>query len=255
MALNTLFSDIIWNLDTISFIENHQTLLVNGDKLCFDDRFLQSLMRIVTDDGRQQILAAIEKTYLMTHELLNSYQHSTYLQPYQGTLYQEKVDIADNINHHLSEIESKRDQVIKGLQILSTFERYTMDSSFQIKIKKFISQTINISRKCVTLQKRYSDLCKENTNKPLNYPIDTYTLNSMHMSPMRICGNRTNSLNSYTTLSSSPLILSEMKKGNQEDQQQQYVSAEQDIDQSKANVGNDERDILVKRGGGRIHRG
>ena len=48
-----------------------------------------------------------------------------------------------------------------------------------------------------------------------------------------------------------------MKKGNQEEdhQQQQYVSAEQDIDQSKANVGNDERDILVKRGGGRIHRG
>ena len=43
----------------------------------------------------------------------------------------------------------------------------------------------------------------------------------------------------------SLILLSEMKKGNQEEdqQQQQYVSAEQDIDQSKANVGNDEGEV------------
>jgi hypothetical protein len=155
MALNTLFKDIIWNLDTICSIDNHQTLLVFGDKLNFDDRLFQSIRRAMTDDGRSQIVSAIDKTLTLTNELLTSYKHSNYIQPSIKYTYQEQMDIAENINNNVTEIENKKDNVVTGLQVLSTFERYTSDAAFQIKIKSFIQNINKIYEKCTNLRQIY----------------------------------------------------------------------------------------------------
>ena len=159
MALNTLFHDISWNLDTIKSITNHQTLLVVGDKLNLDDRYIQSIRRSFTFDSRKQILQVIEKTLVSTRELLISYQHSTYLQQSSSThVYQEQIDVAENIYANVQELLHKKDGVLQGLQILATFERYTKDTAFQIKIQNFSKHVQSLHQKCLQLKQRYEKL-------------------------------------------------------------------------------------------------
>jgi hypothetical protein len=163
MALNTLFKDIIWNLDTICSIDNRQTLMVFGDKLNFDDRLFQSIRRAMTDDGRSQIVTVIEKTLTLTNELLTSYKHSNYIQPSMKYTYQEQMDIAENIANNVTEIQNKKDNLIKGLKFLSTFERYKSDAAFQIKIKNFIGKINRIFKKCENLINIYDSIIEKNS--------------------------------------------------------------------------------------------
>jgi hypothetical protein len=161
MSLTTLFKDVAWNLDTVASIDNHQTLLVFGDRLDFDTRVLQSIRRALTDDGRDQILRVIDKSLTLAKEMLVSYQHSVYLQrpiQFHTLLHQEHLDIAETINNQVGELNDKKEKIIQGLTILSTFERYKQDSAFQIKIANFISVVERLCTKCVELQTKYKML-------------------------------------------------------------------------------------------------
>jgi len=170
MALNLIFSDVIWNLETISSLDNHQTLLVFGDKLNFDNRLFQSVRRTFTDDSRTQIASAIEKTLALAKEIFTSYQSCVYMNP--TTLRcQEQDDVADNIVNNLKLLESKKDGFLRGLQILSTFERYKGDPSFQIKIGLFTTNIKALADKCAVLRSKYESLLKQTDSKSLDRSI------------------------------------------------------------------------------------
>ena len=156
MALKTLFQDIMWNLNTLSSIDNHQTLLVTGDKLNFDTRFFQSIRRALSEDGRKNVLNAIEKTLYLSDELLSSYQHSHYLCPGRIPQHEEEKEMANHMLTHILEIESKKEKVIEGLEKLATFERYQADASFQISISNFKNKIHQLYLKCVEIRHKYN---------------------------------------------------------------------------------------------------
>lgn len=53
--LSVIVSDMLLNLDILGSISNHQTLMVDGDRLRFDTRYAQWIRRSVTGDSRAQI--------------------------------------------------------------------------------------------------------------------------------------------------------------------------------------------------------
>jgi hypothetical protein len=150
MSLPTLFGDIMWNLNTIKCLESNQTLMVLGDKLKCETRFIQALFRKMTEDGRVQIVQAISKTCRQTNELLQSYKCSKYLQYKTDT--EEELETRNAMLVNIEAFMEKRDGVIRGLQVLSTFERYKSDPSFQIEIEGFISSINNICERCKSIR-------------------------------------------------------------------------------------------------------
>lgn len=153
MALDTIVSDIMWNLDIIRAITNHQTLMVHGNRLEFDNRVLQWLRRPLTGDSRQQILNAIQNTFTMFEEVLRSYQCNIYIQNPDDYKQAEQSEVIDKIYTHLTGFIERRNEVFNGLEILSTFERYNNDHQFNIRLKS-IKTTINrLYDKCVVMSK------------------------------------------------------------------------------------------------------
>jgi hypothetical protein len=139
MALNIVFDDILWNLDTICRITNHRTLLVTGNRLSLDDRILQGLRRPFTFDSRDSTLDAIANTLNTCREAINSYRFSVYLNP-PPDAYLEQKHVAKTMVGHLQEVLTRQEDVATGLTTLGTFERYIHDTKFQIKMAGFIKQ-------------------------------------------------------------------------------------------------------------------
>ena len=137
MALSAVASDVLLNLDIIGSISNHQTLMVEGDRLRFDTRYIQWARRTLTGDSREQIKAAIEKTLLTCEELLHSYQCNTYVVcPETAKIQHEQAMIVTAIADTLSNIVTRKAKVMAGLEIPSTFERYTHDPEFRIQMTR-----------------------------------------------------------------------------------------------------------------------
>jgi hypothetical protein len=188
MALNTVVNDILWNLDTIGSINNHQTLLVTGDRLNFDTRYMQFIRRPFTGDSRDQILNTVEKTFKLFEEVLHSYQCNHYLNPQAKHIHQEQVEIADNIVNNIYALKERKDAVIQGLTTLSTFERYNDDSGFKIKMKGFMERIVKLYAKCESIQQRITsrlpNACGPNTQSSCCYqvPQTSSSLSSNHYS-------------------------------------------------------------------------
>jgi hypothetical protein len=137
MALTIVYNQILWNLDMVASLGTNQTFYVNESKLYIENRIFQSFIR--NGEERNQILSAIENTWALTDELLNSYQHSVLLQPH--VYYDEiKPNDFENIINQLNEFKDKEENVTNGLKRLGTFNRYQIDSSFLNRIGRIISE-------------------------------------------------------------------------------------------------------------------
>lgn len=147
MALAILASDILLNLDILGSITNHQTLLVEGDRLRFDTRYMQWMRRPLTGDSREQIKAAIDKTLSMCEELLHSYQCNTYVVcPDAHHMQHEQTMIVTQIADTLNNIVARKARVVSGLEILNTFERYTHDPEFRIQTFRFGERMVRLCK-------------------------------------------------------------------------------------------------------------
>ncbi len=146
MALNAVCQDILWNIDIISALQVHETLLVFGNKLQIDNRRLQSLRRKFSDDSRDKIIAAISNTISLCMEVLSSYQYNYHIKDHTNT------ELSDSIYVNITDIENRTDNFLIGLKNLSTFERYTNDVSFQIQIGHRIREIRKIKEKCVYIK-------------------------------------------------------------------------------------------------------
>lgn len=150
MALSCIVSDIFANLDILIAIEPHQTLLVNGDKLGVDGRYFQSLCRAWTRDSRDSILHAIQKTLLHWEEVLCAYHNCIRLeQSKSGT--GEQSDTLQEVYDYLIQMQNRRELVVRGLNRLTTFQRYAHDTTFKIDIQRFIVRIQKLTRKCTKL--------------------------------------------------------------------------------------------------------
>ena len=181
MALQTVVNDILWNLDIISLVNTNQTLLVDGDKLGFDMRYLQGLRRPLTGDSRNQILAVIQKTLNLCEETLQSYQFVLNSDsqrlfcekigsiPDTVWLQNEQIDVINNVYDNLQNFISRKKGVIRGLQNLSTFERYNNDTSFKIDLNRFVQKLEKFIRKCENVRTKmqilYKNTLLENVEK------------------------------------------------------------------------------------------
>ena len=154
MALSTVFSDVEWNMTTIGTIKTHTTLMVVGDRLLIDNRYLQSIFRMHSDDSRAHIVRVITKTFRICTELLNSYNHSQYLQSNRG-LSEDQLEVAEEMVNQVQSVRKMEKSVIEGLQTLSTFKRYTLDSSFRIEMDKLVKKMQKICVKCTALCQRF----------------------------------------------------------------------------------------------------
>lgn len=143
MALPTVVSDILWNMDILGSITNHQTLWVDGDKLGFDTRYMQWLRRPLTGDSREHILHAVKKTLTLFDELLQSYTliHSN------NRSRQDEVELDEIMLNNLHELNKREDKVNKGLSILSTFERYNGDSAFRMEVERLNREVQRLCQK------------------------------------------------------------------------------------------------------------
>ena len=148
MALQTIVSDVLWNLDIIGSISNHQTLMVDGDRLRFDNRYLQWIRRSVSGDSREQILQAIRNTFSRCEEVVHSYQCNTYVITPNPSVLNEQLEIVSNILDTLQSFITRKSSVVSGLAILSTFERYDSDSAFRIEMSRFMERMQKLCRKC-----------------------------------------------------------------------------------------------------------
>ncbi len=163
MSLDTLCTDILWNFEILSSLEPNQTLLVSGDRLSFDTRRFQSLRRALTDDSRTQIVTTINKTLTLLGEMLTSYQYSVYLQPPvggyvgHGSASQERFDTTERMYDNLETIVSKYEGVVKGLNVVKTFERYTKDVGFLIDIERIKVDLGKLIAKCSALIEKKTD--------------------------------------------------------------------------------------------------
>lgn len=163
MAVQTVVNDILWNLDIISAVTTHQTLMVYGDKLEFDARYLQHLRRHITNDSRQLILHTIQKTFSLCEEIIQSYQYVLSSESLKSIcidsptvhdsvwLQNEQIDIANSIYDNLQNFIQRKAGVIQGLKTLSNFERYNMDTSFKLEMNRLIEKTEKFTRKCDVL--------------------------------------------------------------------------------------------------------
>jgi hypothetical protein len=151
MAVPTIVSDILLNLDILGSITNHQTLLVEGDRLRFDLRYAQWVRRPLTGDGREQIKTVIEKTFSICEEILHSYQCNSYITN-PDIVNHEQTMIVNNISDTLNNIVTRKTKVIQGLETLSTFERYTGDPAFKIQMSRFCERMSRICKWAETLQ-------------------------------------------------------------------------------------------------------
>lgn len=153
MALAVVASDVLLNLDILASISNHQTLMVEGDRLRFDTRYVQWARRTLTGDSRDQIKNAIEKTLLTCEELLHSYQCNIYvISPDTSKMQHEQTMIVTNIADTLHNIVARKAKVIAGLDILSTYERYTQDPEFKIQMTRFGERVLRICKWAELLQ-------------------------------------------------------------------------------------------------------
>jgi hypothetical protein len=139
MALSSFFKKISWNLDILGSLKNHQTLSVIGDKLEFETRFFPKLQRWASGDGREKIQYIIQETIQNISELLQSYQHSTYILK-TNLLSDDEQNVANEIIHNLQSLIGKKENVILGLKTLSAFKRYEGDLSVQINIQTNIDE-------------------------------------------------------------------------------------------------------------------
>lgn len=148
MALKSLTGDILWNFDILGSIDLHQTLLVDGDRLNFDNRYLQSVRRTISQDSRDHVLRVIQKTFDQCEELLHAYQCNVYCHQQRKELKQEQLDIVTTIHDNINHILSRKQRLIDGLTNLASYERYANDSAFKIEIQRFLDRVEKICKKC-----------------------------------------------------------------------------------------------------------
>jgi hypothetical protein len=162
MALSVVVGDVLWNFDIIASINIHQTLLVDGNRLNFDNRYFQFLRRPLTGDSRDLILQVIEKNFTVCEEILHSYQCNMYInEKDENKLHQEQKEIVGTIYDNLNHFIERKSKVINGLKILATFERYNDDPSFRIEMKRFVDRLEKLIKKCEALKLKMKHLVVE----------------------------------------------------------------------------------------------
>ncbi len=149
MSLQTLVDDVIlWNLDIIGDIKNHQTLLVVGYRLNFDNRMFQSVRRALSEDSRDHILQAVESIFVFMQEVLQAFQCNHYVgRCAMQQVQQEQLEIVTAVRRTLRAFVAREDKVKSGLKTLGTFERYNNDSGFKLKMERFAGKMTNLCAK------------------------------------------------------------------------------------------------------------
>ena len=153
MSLNLVFKDVMWNLNTISSVDNHQTLLVVGNKLHIDTRLFQFLRRNWNNNNRENIINIINHTLDMENEIIDSYQHSSFKHT--------QHDTAKEITSNLLDLAKEKNNFVSGLRVLSSFERYDKDAAFQIKINRIVDRVDKLSEKCLVIHKEFCSIRKK----------------------------------------------------------------------------------------------
>jgi len=201
MALNTLVQDILWNFDILSRVSLHQTLLVVGDKLDFDQRYMQCARRTFSGDSREAILHAISKTFIHCEEILGSYQYVINNESLRILcekmdsihdmiwLQNEHVETGNAIFENLQHFIDRKNGVIKGLNILSTFERYNSDTAFKIELQRFVEKIEKFIRKCENMKLKMKNIYKSTLLD--NVPAQEYHLSRSTMDNLRESKDKT----------------------------------------------------------------
>lgn len=143
MALTLVVKDVLANFAVISNVDHHQTLIVQGDRLAFENRPCQWIWRWVTGDSRHQVIATIHKTMEVAEQLIQNYKSSMFMWPDQHCH-------ADQLNPMLDNLKDLRDchePVIRGLDLLASYERYKRDSCFQMEVQQFKKQIGRIHKR------------------------------------------------------------------------------------------------------------
>ena len=191
MALPTIVSDILWNFDILASLSFNETLLVDGDKLGFDKRYLQFARRSITRDSRDAILHAIQKTFTLCEEIIQSYQYVINNETLRAMcdkmgsipdivwLQNEQIDTANCIFENLQHLIVRKPGVIKGLTTLSTFERYDSDTSFKIELNRFIEKLEKLIRKCENMRTKMKQIYKTTLLEPVT-TIEKLNISSSH---------------------------------------------------------------------------
>lgn len=154
MSLKLHVEDILWNFDTIGGVENHQTLTVSGEKLGFDDRYLQFVRRSITGDSREAVMDVIKNTFDRADEILKSFQCNYYIQPDTPHIHQEQIEVVKEIQTNVKELLDRCDPLSEGLSRLATFERYINDSGIQTKIVRLKKRVQDLRTKCQRLTEK-----------------------------------------------------------------------------------------------------
>ena len=149
MALQTVAHHILFNLDILGELQNHQTLLVDGERLRIDDRYLQCVRRAISGDSRLQTLGIIAKTLGLYGELLQAYQLALRGQPDE--------EVLESMQANLARLSGREARVVTGLDKLLTYERYSQDSAFRIEVQQFMAELQKLNRKAKTLQAEMAD--------------------------------------------------------------------------------------------------
>ena len=166
MALNTLCTDILWNLEILRSLEANNTLMVVGDRLSFDNHRFQAIRRTWSGDSRSHIVSAINKTLTLLDEVLVSYQYCVYLQVqplFTSTFSQEQSDITEKMCDNLASIIEKHEGVNQGFDTIKRFERYTSDIAFMIDVDNAKAYFQRLIAKCQTLSARVKNNVRTNT--------------------------------------------------------------------------------------------
>jgi hypothetical protein len=142
MALKTILSDAMFNLDSISEVNIHSTLLVKNNKLICDTRYLQFIQRFINGDGRFEILDTIKKTFVVLDEIIHAYAHYKL----------KKSELYEDISYNVQELINRKTSVIDGLVKLGKFKRYEQDVTFKINLKCCVKLWDKIINKCECLQ-------------------------------------------------------------------------------------------------------
>jgi hypothetical protein len=146
MSIETVFKDVMWNLDVVANLNNHQTLYVIGDKLATDTRWLQSWRR--QTDERFAVNAALKNSLEVLKQLLQAYQCNIYLSNIVARMEPEQLEIAQTILSQVHRFTEKEQAIMAGFKRFANFWRYVHDA-------KFVVQVADIEQRLYTLISKY----------------------------------------------------------------------------------------------------
>lgn len=156
MALAFAVDTCLWNLKILADIQENQTLMVLGDRLCIENRMWPGLLRRWSGDSRQSMMTCVTHTCEHVLELLQSYSYTLSLSTLVKRLPAGQPERAPEAAVQVCMLDVLRDfsekipKVRTGLEKLSKFPRYTHDvyvSFWREKIDKLLNQIQDTAQK------------------------------------------------------------------------------------------------------------